>query len=78
MPEHPLFQVSCEWTNGYSFEITLILSVFLGMFGIDRLYLGYPGLALAKFCTLGGMFLWQLIDIILIAMQVKLFPENFI
>ncbi|XP_003741119.1 TM2 domain-containing protein CG10795 [Galendromus occidentalis] len=62
--------VPCEWTNGYSFEITLILSVFLGMFGVDRLYLGYPGLALAKFCTLGGMFLWQLIDIILIAMQV--------
>lgn len=40
------------------------------MFGVDRFYLGYPAIALAKFCTLGFMFLGQLIDIILIATQV--------
>lgn len=40
------------------------------MFGIDRFYLGYPAIGLAKFCTLGFMFLGQLIDIILIATQV--------
>lgn len=40
------------------------------MFGVDRFYLGYPGIGLLKFCTLGGMFLGQLIDIILIALQV--------
>ncbi|OQR71245.1 TM2 domain-containing protein [Tropilaelaps mercedesae] len=67
---HFISEVECEWTNGYSFEFSLLLSVFLGWLGLDRLYLGYPGLALAKFCTLGGIFLWQLIDIILIAMQV--------
>ncbi|MCL4148789.1 UNVERIFIED_CONTAM: hypothetical protein GTU68_034271, partial [Idotea baltica] len=26
----------CKYTNGYSFETALLLSVFLGMFGIDR------------------------------------------
>ena len=40
------------------------------MFGIDRFYLGYPGLGLLKLCTMGFMFIGQLIDIILIATQV--------
>lgn len=57
--------------NGYSLEVTLLLSVFLGMFGLDRFYLGYPGIGLAKLCTLGFMFLGQLLDIILIAAQVR-------
>ena len=56
--------------NGYSFETALLLSVFLGMFGADRFYLGYPAIGLLKFCTLGFMFLGQLIDVILIATQV--------
>jgi TM2 domain-containing membrane protein YozV len=56
--------------NGYSFETALLLSIFLGMFGVDRFYLGYPAIGLAKFCTLGFMFLGQLIDIVLIATQV--------
>ncbi|KAJ8930462.1 hypothetical protein NQ314_016744 [Rhamnusium bicolor] len=63
-------EMPCKWTNGYSFETALLLSIFLGMFGVDRFYLGYPAIGLAKFCTLGFMFLGQLIDIILIATQV--------
>lgn len=65
-----LGSVPCQWTNGYSFETSLLLSIFLGMFGADRFYLGYPGLALLKFCTLGFLFFGQLVDIILIAMQI--------
>ncbi|XP_050306095.1 TM2 domain-containing protein CG10795 [Anthonomus grandis grandis] len=63
-------EVDCRWTNGYSFETSLLLSIFLGMLGLDRFYLGYPAIGLAKFCTFGFMFLGQLIDIILIATQV--------
>jgi TM2 domain-containing membrane protein YozV len=63
-------EMPCKWTNGYSFETALLLSIFLGMFGVDRFYLGYPAIGLAKFCTLGFMFLGQLIDIVLIATQV--------
>lgn len=63
-------EIPCKWTNGYSFETALLLSVFLGMFGVDRFYLGYPAIGLLKFCTLGFMFLGQLVDVILIATQV--------
>ncbi|KAI9552374.1 hypothetical protein GHT06_022740 [Daphnia sinensis] len=61
--------IPCLWTNGYSFETSLLLSVFLGMFGADRFYLGYPAIGLFKLCTLGCMFLGQIVDIILIATQ---------
>lgn len=69
-PSHVKLAVQCEPTNGYSFETALLLSIFLGMFGLDRLYLGYPAIGLLKFCTLGFFFLGQFIDILLIALQV--------
>ena len=62
-------ELPCKWTNGYSFETTLLLSVFLGMFGADRFYLGYPAIGLAKLCTFGFLLVGQLIDIILIATE---------
>ncbi|CAG0912561.1 unnamed protein product [Notodromas monacha] len=65
-------EIPCEWTNGYSFETALLLSVFFGMFGADRFYLGYPAIGVLKFCTLGFMFFGQLVDVILIATQVLL------
>ncbi|XP_078353859.1 TM2 domain-containing protein 1-like [Oculina patagonica] len=62
--------VSCRYTDGHSYETALLLSVFLGMFGIDRFYLGYPAIGLLKFCTLGFFFVFHLVDVILIATQV--------
>lgn len=62
--------VSCRYTNDHSYETALLLSVFLGMFGIDRFYLGYPAIGLLKFCTLGFFFVFHLVDVILIATQV--------
>lgn len=47
----------------------LLLSVFLGSLGIDRFYLGYTGLGVAKLVTLGGCGIWALIDLVLIAMR---------
>ncbi len=45
----------------------LLLSIFVGKFGIDRFYLGYYGTGVLKLITLGGFGVWWLIDIFLIA-----------
>ena len=60
----------CHYSNGYSFEVALSLSIFLGMFGADRFYLGYPALGLLKLSTFGFFMVGQLLDVILIATQV--------
>ena len=56
--------------NGYSYRTTLLLSIFLGMLGVDRIYLGYYALGLLKFCTMGLLFVGHFVDVILIATQV--------
>jgi len=63
-------EIPCKWTNGYRFDTALMLSIFLGMFGADRFYLGHPAIGLLKFSTLGFFFLGHLLDIVLIASQV--------
>lgn len=41
-----------------------LLSLFGGILGLDYFYLGFPGWALAKVCTLGGCGFWWLFDIV--------------
>ena len=52
-----------------SFSTAVLLALFLGGLGIDRFYLGYTGLGVAKLLTFGGCGVWSLIDFIMIAMR---------
>ena len=54
-------------TSDKDWLTTLLLSIFLGIFGVDRFYSGSIGLGILKLLTCGGAGVWKLIDIILIA-----------
>lgn len=58
--------VTLEENTAKSWTVALLLSIFLGVLGIDRFYLGYIGLGILKLVTLGGLGIWWLIDLILI------------
>jgi TM2 domain-containing membrane protein YozV len=47
--------------------VALLLCWFLGIFGIHRFYVGKIGTAILMILTLGGLTIWVLIDLILIA-----------
>ena len=49
--------------------VALLLSIFLGVWGVDRFYLGHVGIGIGKLLTFGGCGIWALIDLILIAVR---------
>jgi len=49
----------------------LILSIFLGVYGIDRFYIGDTGLGIGKLLTCGGLCIWAIIDWFLITGATK-------
>ena len=46
--------------------ISIILSIIVGSWGIDRIYIGDVGLGIIKLLTCGGCGIWWLIDLFLI------------
>ncbi len=46
--------------------LALILSILLGEFGLDRIYVGDVGLGICKLITGGGCGIWWFIDLFLI------------
>lgn len=40
----------------------LILSIFLGCYGIDRFFIGDTGMGVGKLLTCGGLGIWAIVD----------------
>ena len=55
-----------------SWRVALLLSIFLGMFGADRFYIGRTRSGIMKLVTLGCLGIWWLTDLILIAGEWRL------
>lgn len=47
--------------------LTLLMSLFFGTLGVDRFIMGHNFLGILKLITGGGLGIWWLIDVILIA-----------
>jgi TM2 domain-containing membrane protein YozV len=47
--------------------LLLIMSIIFGWIGVDRFMMGKVGTGLLKLFTIGGLGIWWLIDLILIA-----------
>jgi TM2 domain-containing membrane protein YozV len=46
--------------------VVALLSIFLGILGIDRFYSGRHDLGILKLLTLGGFCIWWAVDVILV------------
>jgi hypothetical protein len=53
--------------------VAILLSVFLGMVGADRFYLGKPKTAWLKLLTFGGLMLWWAVDAAMLGLDAFLF-----
>jgi len=50
-----------------SWRVAFLLSIFLGLLGVDRFYIGRTRSGIVKLLTCGGLGAWWISDFILIA-----------
>lgn len=67
MPTDVPMDVLAAENPNKSYLVALLLSYFLGIVGADRFYLGRTGSAIVKLLTLGGLGIWQIIDVLMVA-----------
>lgn len=70
MTENAKSSKAAEEFGEKSFLAAWALSLFLGVIGVDRFYLGKVGTGILKLLTIGGFGIWYLIDLILILANV--------
>jgi hypothetical protein len=52
--------------GAHSFVAAWLLSLLLGILGVDRFYLGKVGTGILKLLTAGGLGIWYVIDLVLL------------
>jgi TM2 domain-containing membrane protein YozV len=60
------FEIKPE-KNSANWTILFVFSLFLGVFGIDRFYVGKKNSGIIKLLTLGGLGIWWIIDLFLVS-----------
>lgn len=65
-PYPPAYGYGQAPQSNRSFLVTWLLSLLLGVLGVDRFYLGKVGTGILKLITFGGFGIWALVDLILV------------
>jgi hypothetical protein len=57
----------CFEEGDLAFPTVLICSILFGIFGVDRFLLGHIALGVLKMSTAGGLLIWWIVDVLMIA-----------